>query len=67
MAETLARYAAISQMNGLVPIVEPEMLAENKFSIAEGAYQTERVLSALFKRLQDHHVFLEGCILKANQ
>jgi fructose-bisphosphate aldolase class I len=66
MAETLARYAAISQMNGLVPIVEPEMLAENKFSIAEGAYHTERVLSALFKRLQDHHVFLEGCILKVH-
>jgi len=66
MAETLARYAAISQMNGLVPIVEPEMLAENKFSIAEGAYATERILAALIKRLNDHHVLLEGCLLKVN-
>uniref|UniRef100_A0A061RDV5 Fructose-bisphosphate aldolase n=2 Tax=Tetraselmis sp. GSL018 TaxID=582737 RepID=A0A061RDV5_9CHLO len=65
-AHGLARYAAISQQNGLVPIVEPEILAEGAHSIDDCAAATERVLSATFKALLDHKVMLEGILLKPN-
>lgn len=65
-AYTLARYASISQANGLVPIVEPEILMDGAHSIAHCAAVTERVLAAVFKALSDHHVLLEGCLLKPN-
>lgn len=65
-AHTLARYASISQQNGLVPIVEPEILMDGEHSIEVCAAVTERVLSAVFKALADHHVLLEGCLLKPN-
>jgi len=65
-ANTLARYAAISQANGLVPIVEPEILMDGDHTIQEGAAVAERVLAAVFKALNDHHVLLEGCLLKPN-
>ncbi len=59
-AETLARYASICQSNGLVPIVEPEVLMDGDFSIEVAAVATEKVLAAVFKALSDHHVMLEG-------
>jgi fructose-bisphosphate aldolase class I len=65
-AHTLARYAAICQENRLVPIVEPEILSDGDHSIEHCAYVTERVLSAVFKALNDHHILLEGCLLKPN-
>eukprot|EP00397_Hematodinium_sp_SG-2012_P038693 GEMP01042130.1.p1 GENE.GEMP01042130.1~~GEMP01042130.1.p1 ORF type:complete len:371 (+),score=103.94 GEMP01042130.1:32-1114(+) len=65
-ATTLAQYAAICQENGIVPIVEPEILADGDHDIERCAYETERTLSALFKALNDHHVLLEGCLLKPN-
>jgi len=65
-AYTLARYASISQSNGLVPIVEPEILMDGAHSIEVCAAVTERVLAAVFKALSDHHVLLEGCLLKPN-
>jgi len=65
-AHTLARYASICQANGLVPIVEPEILNDGNHSIERCAYETERVLSAVFKALNDHHILLEGCLLKPN-
>jgi fructose-bisphosphate aldolase class I len=65
-AYTLARYASISQANGLVPIVEPEILMDGAHSIAHCAAVTERVLAAVFKALADHHILLEGCLLKPN-
>lgn len=65
-AETLARYASISQANGLVPIVEPEILIDGDHSIETSQTVTERVLAAVFKALNDHHVLLEGCLLKPN-
>jgi len=65
-AHTLARYAAICQENGLVPIVEPEILSDGDHSIELCALETERVLSAVFKALNDHHILLEGCLLKPN-
>lgn len=62
----LARYAAICQMNGLVPIVEPEILGDGDHSIEECQAVTEKVLSAVFKALKENNVFLEGCLLKPN-
>lgn len=65
-AHTLARYAAICQENRLVPIVEPEILTDGDHDVEHCADVTERVLSAVFKALADHHVLLEGCLLKPN-
>ena len=65
-AQTLARYAAICQANGLVPIVEPEVLMDGDFDLTESAAKTEQVQAAVFKALNDHHVLLEGALLKPN-
>lgn len=65
-ANTLARYASICQQNGLVPIVEPEVLMDGDFGIEVAAAVTERVLAACYKALSDHHVLLEGTLLKPN-
>ena len=65
-AATLARYASICQQNGLVPIVEPEVLMDGDFSIEVAAAATERVIAACYKAMSDHHVMLEGTLLKPN-
>ncbi|XP_011625979.1 fructose-bisphosphate aldolase 6, cytosolic [Amborella trichopoda] len=65
-ANGLARYAIICQENGLVPIVEPEILVDGSHSIEVCAAATERVLAAVYKSLNDHHVLLEGTLLKPN-
>ena len=65
-AETLARYGAISQACGLVPIIEPEVLMDGTHSIEQAAVVTEKVLAATFKAMSDHHLLLEGCLLKPN-
>ena len=62
----LARYAVICQENGLVPIVEPEILVDGPHDINKCAEVTERVLAACYKALNDHHVLLEGTLLKPN-
>jgi len=63
---TLARYASICQSEGLVPIVEPEIVPNGDHDIFYCAKMTEKVLAAQFKALADHHVYLEGCVLKPN-
>lgn len=65
-ANGLARYAIICQENGLVPIVEPEILVDGSHDIHKCADVTERVLAACYKALNDHHVLLEGTLLKPN-
>jgi len=65
-AHTLARYAAVCQENRLVPIVEPEILSDGNHTIQQCAEITERVLAACFKALNEHHVLLEGALLKPN-
>lgn len=65
-AHALARYAQISQANGLVPIVEPEVLLDGDHDIDETAYYTERVLSFTFRALNEYDVNLEGSLLKPN-
>jgi len=62
----LARYASICQQNGLVPIVEPEVLPDGDHDLERAQYITEQVLAAQYKALNDHHVYLEGTLLKPN-
>jgi len=65
-ANVLARYASICQMNGLVPIVEPEILPDGDHDLERCQKVTETVLSFVYKALADHNVFLEGTLLKPN-
>lgn len=65
-AHTLARYASICQENGLVPIVEPEIMQDGNHTIEVAAEVTEKVLAACMKALSDHHILWEGCLLKPN-
>ena len=66
IAQVLARYASICQQNGLVPIVEPEILPDGEHDLARGQKITETVLSYCYRALNEHHVFLEGTLLKPN-
>ncbi|WP_372015648.1 class I fructose-bisphosphate aldolase [Pseudoxanthomonas sp. 10H] len=65
-AHALSRYAALCQEQGLVPMVEPEVLMDGAHDI-ETAYEvTEAVLRSLFGALYEQNVLLEGTILKAS-
>jgi len=65
-AEVLARYAAVCQEQGIVPIVEPEVLMDGDHDIDRCAVVTEQVLHAVFHALHQHHVSFEHMILKPN-
>jgi fructose-bisphosphate aldolase class I len=65
-ANVLARYAEICQKNGLVPIVEPEVLPDGTHDLETAQKVTEQVLAFQYKALADHHIFLEGTLLKPN-
>jgi len=65
-AHTLARYASICQDNGLVPIVEPEILTDGNHSIEQCAAASEEVFGAVMAALLHHKVIIEGILLKPN-
>jgi fructose-bisphosphate aldolase class I len=65
-AHALARYAAICQQAGLVPIVEPEVIMEGSHDLEQCMDVTGRVLHAVFDQLRVQRVLLEGMILKPN-
>ena len=65
-AHALARYAALCQESGLVPIVEPEVLMEGNHTLQQCYEVTEKVLKMVFNQLYIHGVMLEGMILKPN-
>ncbi len=65
-AHGLARYAVICQAAGLVPIMEPEVLADGAHSAEQCAAATEATLHALFAACAQHGVRLEGALLKPN-
>jgi len=65
-AHALARYAALCQESGIVPIVEPEVLMTGTHSLAQCAEVTETVLRAVFDQLSNQRVVLEGMLLKPN-
>ena len=65
-AQALARYAALCQEAGLVPVVEPEVLMDGDHTLARCAEITEEVLRAVFEQLYLQQVMLEGMLLKPN-
>ncbi|XP_013792390.1 fructose-bisphosphate aldolase-like [Limulus polyphemus] len=65
-ANVLARYATCCQQAGIVPIVEPEVLPDGTHDLDRAQKVTEKVLAAVYKALSDHHVYLEGTLLKPN-
>jgi fructose-bisphosphate aldolase class I len=65
-AHALARYAALCQEAGLVPIVEPEVLMDGAHSIDDGARATGRALQAVYTELHDQRVDFRGTLLKPN-
>lgn len=64
--EVLARYAAIVQEVGLVPIIEPEVLRDGAHDLKKCAEVTAQTLKAVFERIRAHKVALSGLLLKAN-
>ncbi|MGH9182680.1 MAG: class I fructose-bisphosphate aldolase [Acidimicrobiales bacterium] len=65
-AHALARYAALCQEGGLVPIVEPEVLMDGDHSIEQCFEVTEATQRAVFEQLAEQGVALEGMVLKPN-
>jgi len=65
-SHALARYAALCQEQGLVPMVEPEVLMDGRHDIETCYEVTEVVLRSLFDALYQQSVMLEGTILKAS-
>ena len=65
-AHALARYAALCQEAGLVPIVEPEVLQDGTHTIAESRKATGRVLQAVYTELHDQRIEFRGTLLKPN-
>jgi len=65
-AHALARYAALCQEAGLVPVVEPEVLMDGKHTLEQCFEVTEEVLRTVFNQLYAQRVILEGMILKPN-
>ena len=65
-AKSLAKYAALCQEAGLVPIVEPEVIMDGKHPLCRCLEVTKEVLLSVFNQLQLHNVALEGILLKPN-
>ena len=65
-AHALARYAALSEEAGIVPIVEPEVLQDGTHTIEESAKATGRVLQAVYTELHDQRIDVRGTLLKPN-
>lgn len=65
-ATVLAEYARICQNNGLVPIVEPEILRDGNYGLDTAVEVANKVLVEVFDKLEKYGVYLEGIILKPN-
>ena len=65
-AHALARYAALCQEAGLVPVVEPEVLMDGEHTMDQCCEVTDKVLRTVFSELFAQRVMLEGIILKSN-
>jgi fructose-bisphosphate aldolase class I len=65
-AQALARYAALCQEAGLVPVVEPEVLMDGEHTLERCGKVTEEVLRTVFDQLYTQGVMLEGMLLKPN-
>src|SRR6476469_1805170 len=65
-SHALARYAALCQEAGIVPMVEPEVLMDGNHDLEVSYEVTEATLRSLFGSLYEHNIMLEGTILKAS-
>jgi fructose-bisphosphate aldolase class I len=65
-AQALARYGALCQEAGLVPVVEPEVLMDGEHTLGRCSEVTEEVLRSVFDQLYAQRVILEGMLLKPN-
>jgi fructose-bisphosphate aldolase class I len=65
-AQALARYAALCQEAGLLPVVEPEVLMDGEHTLERCCEVTEEVLGMVFNQLRSQPVMLEGMLLKPN-
>jgi len=65
-AHALARYSSLVQENGMVPIVEPEVLMDGDHSAEDCLNKTTEVIKKCFEELIQHDVDLKGIILKPN-
>ncbi len=65
-AHALARYAALCQENGIVPVVEPEILMDGRHTMEQCRQVTEEVLHTVFEQLYRQDILLKGMILKPN-
>ncbi|KAF1741570.1 hypothetical protein MXB_1446, partial [Myxobolus squamalis] len=66
VARTLTKYALICQHNGIVPIVEPEVLRDGNHTLAHAQQVTEKILKKLYFEFSIFGVYLEGTLLKPN-
>ena len=62
----LARFALISQAEGLVPIVEPDLIMKGTHTLAVAVAINTEIAGMLYHSLLEHGVYMEGCILKVN-
>ncbi|KAK7883096.1 hypothetical protein WMY93_029270 [Mugilogobius chulae] len=65
-AGVLARYSSICQQHCIVPIIEPEILPDGDHDLKRCQSVTEKVLAEVYKAMSEHHVYLEGTLLKPN-
>ena len=65
-AHALARYSALAQESGMVPIVEPEVLMDGHHTAEDCLKVTSEVLKVCFEQLEIHKIDLKGIILKPN-
>src|SRR5947207_4353042 len=65
-AHALARYAALCQEAGIVPIVEPEVLMDGTHTVERAHHVSSRALGALYTELFDQRIDVEGTLLKPN-
>ena len=65
-AHALARYSALVQESGMVPIVEPEVLMDGEHSVEDCMIKTSAVIQKCFEELINHKIDLTGIILKPN-
>ncbi|KAL6076052.1 hypothetical protein STEG23_033567, partial [Scotinomys teguina] len=64
--QSIGTENSICQQNGIVPIVEPEILSDGDHDLKHCRYVTEKALAAVYKAPSDHHIYLEGTLLKPN-
>ena len=64
ISSSVTETALNTFISSLVPIIEPDISREGSHSLERNLEVTEQVLAAVYKALADHHVYLEGTVLK---